>query len=120
MNEHLCQNCGAWTDVLERLPTSGLVIAWRCPRCGDEYRPFDVDLPPEAHMEVVTDAEHDFVERYVSERIAALFPPGSDGPPMEFDWGGLYADACEAWATKDVIDAPFPELPELPDEEEQA
>jgi hypothetical protein len=110
-----CQNCGASMDVLERLPQSGLIIAYRCPRCGDEYWPYDVVLPPEAHMEVVDEAEQAFVERYVADRIAALFPPGSEGPPDFFDWGGLYADAYEAWATRDVIDAPF--FPEPPEED---
>lgn len=49
---------------------------WQCDGCGAEW-PDQLDP----------------IEERVAELFAARFPPGSDGPPAEFDIGALYEQA---------------------------
>jgi len=45
-----CKNCDTPYTVIER-NLQGLEIGFRCPRCDDEYWPYDQESPPEADME---------------------------------------------------------------------
>ena len=56
------------------------------------------------------------VERRVKALFAARFPPGSEGPDLQFDFAGLYEQAWLELSEPD--DVPFDEA-DYPDESEE-
>ncbi len=71
----------------------------------------DDDLPDDEHVQAL--------DAILDELLAQRYPPGSDGPPDDLDWGGLYVDAEEILAERERAEASEPEMPEPynPDEE---
>lgn len=77
---------------------------WTCSVCGGEFWNGGTSCTCPPYGDPEPDPEREALENLVQELFDKRFPPGSDGPPDNFDWADLYQEADEELTRRAVED----------------